>query len=82
MGSLGPIQVDESSVETNIVMVDTPGQDAQDLVEFLAERGIFALAFGPSRIRMVFHRDLTDEHVQRCIEAMTHWARQQSEPRT
>lgn len=78
VGSLGPIKVDERSVETNILMVDTPGHDVQDLLQFLADRGIFALAFGSGRIRMVFHRDLTDEHVQRCIEEMTNWARQHS----
>ena len=72
----GPIEVDLDAVETNILMVDTPGREAQDLLQFLAQRRIFAMAFGPSRIRMVFHRDLTQEHVHRCVEAMTHWADQ------
>ena len=73
---LGPIEVDLGAVETNILMVDTPGRDAQDLLQFLAQRRILAMAFGPTRIRMVFHRDLTDDDVQRCIEAMTSWAEQ------
>jgi threonine aldolase len=75
---LRPVGIDLNTVESNILMVDTPDHDAQDLMQFLNERQILAMVFGPKRIRMVFHRDQTDDHVQRCIEGLTDWARQRS----
>jgi len=75
---LGPVGIDLDTVESNILMVDTPDHDAQDLMQFLNERQILAMVFGPKRIRMVFHRDQTDDHVQRCVEGLTDWARQRS----
>lgn len=82
VGELGLLAVDESVVETNILMVDTPHHDAQDLLQFLATRRILVMAFDPKRIRLVFHRDLTDEHVQRAIEELTNWARMRSGSKT
>lgn len=52
---------------TNMVYVEIP--DAEAFVERLAERGVLVNALGPSRIRAVFHLDITDEHVERAVAA-------------
>jgi len=50
--------VDVAAVETNIVMVDTPGVPAQAIVDRARERGVLVSAFGPERIRIVTHLDV------------------------
>lgn len=60
--------------ETNIVMVDVESGLPDDLLTFLAERGVRAASVGPRRIRFVTHRDIGDAHVERCIRAATQWA--------
>ena len=62
--------------DPNIVMVDVaPPVPAAALVDHLRDRGVLALAVGPSRVRFVTHRDLDDTAVERCVAALTEWAR-------
>ena len=61
------------SPESNIVMVDLRGCAASELVEHLAACGVRALAVGPSRLRFVTHRDVGDDDVERCAEAVGAW---------
>lgn len=67
------LRVDVAAVETNILMVDLESAPASALVEFLAERGVRALAVGPRRVRFVTHRDLDDVQVDQCIAAIAEW---------
>ena len=69
------LEIDPSRVETNIVIVGVAGREAQDLVARLAADGVRALVVGTGRVRFVTHRDLTDAHLERCIAALTRWAR-------
>lgn len=62
------VTVDVSKVETNMVMVDTVAPAAQ-WCEALATEGIRALPFGPNRIRLVFHHQVTDAGAERCVRA-------------
>ena len=71
-GSPG-FDVDLSAVETNIVMVDLPQRDPREFTEYLDTKRIRAMVFGPHRVRLVFHRDLTDEHIDRFIAAARGW---------
>lgn len=52
---------------TNILYVCVNRADAA--VAALAERGILALAHGPDRVRVVFHRDIDDRGLDQAIES-------------
>lgn len=52
---------------TNIVMLDVP--DATRFVADLADRDVLCFNLGPKRIRAVFHLDVTDDHLERAIDA-------------
>jgi threonine aldolase len=67
--------INPEKVETNIVMLKTPGHDAHALVGALRTRKILALAIGPRRIRFVLHRDVNDRDVFRLIGAMSDFTR-------
>jgi threonine aldolase len=58
--------VDIDVVETNIVLVHLENENVCDPLNFsalLREKGIFVLPFGPRTIRLVVHRDITDNNV-------------------
>lgn len=57
--------------ETNIVMIDlAPGLDAADVARRVAEDGVLVGVWTPSRIRVVMHRDVTDEEVRTAALAL------------
>ncbi len=58
-------------VETNIIIFSLKvGQDAPTLSTQLKERGVLAMAIGPSQIRMVLHLDIDDPSVDRLIDVI------------
>ncbi len=57
-------RVDEGSVESNIVMLDTPGVAAERVIEAARAAGVLVSAFGPERIRIVTHLDVQDTAVR------------------
>jgi threonine aldolase len=59
-------QVDLESVQTNIVYFSIP--EAQQVVDRSAGDGVAMLAVAPSRIRAVFHLDVSDVDTDRAIE--------------
>ena len=65
------VQVDLAGVETNIVMFTVTGYPggARAVQAALEGRGVRSLALDPSRMRMVTHKDITEEHVDRALEA-------------
>jgi threonine aldolase len=68
------LAVDLAAVETNIVMVDLTTPEPSALLAFLAERGVRALPVSDARVRFVTHRDLTDAHIDVCIDAVRAFA--------
>lgn len=58
----------DPAVETNMVMVDTDAP-APLWCEHLRDAGIWALPFGPNRIRLVTHYDVSDEGVTIAVAA-------------
>jgi threonine aldolase len=56
--------VDLASVETNIVMVDTPRIPAERVVQEAARAGVLVAQFGPRRIRIVTHLDVDESAVR------------------
>lgn len=57
-------RVDVPSVETNIVMVDTPRIPAERVVHEAALAGVLVAQFGPHRVRIVTHLDVQDTAVR------------------
>lgn len=56
-------------VETNIVIATLrPGLAAEAAVEAMGRAGIRCMAFGPTKIRWVFHRDVTAAQLERGLE--------------
>jgi threonine aldolase len=59
LSSIGKVEIDLDSVETNIVVFRvTGGVSAKGVVERLKERGILISAFGADAIRLVTHLDV------------------------
>lgn len=56
--------VDLDSVQTNIVMLDTPGISADLVIAKARERGVWVSGFGPERVRIVTHLDVEDTAVR------------------
>ena len=55
-------------VQTNIVIFDLkPPVTPAQLLEYLAQNGVKASAFGPQTIRLVTHLDVTREMVDRAV---------------
>jgi threonine aldolase len=74
IADLSVFEIDLTAVQTNILMVEIPGRDPQDLLNYLDGDGIKAMIFGPHLLRFVFHRDLSEEHVDRCIARLRSFA--------
>jgi len=71
LNGLPGVTVDLATVETNIVMVDVPGT-AVDAAARLADAGVRVSPFGPQRLRLTTHLDVTDDDLDRALAAMTH----------
>lgn len=67
---------------TNIVYIQV--SDAMEFIGHIAERGVYALPVGKSRLRFVFHLDVDDTGLARAIDAVRHaahlMARRHDEP--
>lgn len=72
LSHLEGIDVDVQAVETNIVLIGTKalGVKAADFVLRMKENGILANAFGPYTIRLMTHREITTDHVEKTIRVM------------
>jgi threonine aldolase len=79
LARLPQFSLDPREIETNIVIATLRGAEPQDLLAALERAGVRALAVGPGRVRFVLHRDLGDEHLQRCLDAVHDWARRRHE---
>ncbi len=66
------IYVDLPSVQTNIVMFNVSGLNmtGPQFVAQLERRGVKALDEGGALVRMVTHRGIEREHVDRALEAV------------
>lgn len=63
------IQINPEEVQTNIVIfkVVPEKMGIPEFLEELRKRGVLALGFGPNRVRMVTHKDIDDNDVERAI---------------
>jgi threonine aldolase len=56
--------------DTNIVMLDLRTRTAADAAELLAQSGVLVSVFGPKRLRVVVHLDVTDDEVRHAAETI------------
>lgn len=66
------VAVDMETVQTNIVICDVAGLNtsADALVESLKREGVYAIAFGPTQIRFVTHKDVSRKDVETVASIM------------
>lgn len=66
------IQIDLSRVQTNIVCFDVSGlgMSADVFVAKLKEKGVLALPMGENKVRLVTHRGIEREHVEKAVAAI------------
>ncbi|MBU9721048.1 MULTISPECIES: low-specificity L-threonine aldolase [Bacillaceae] len=62
-----------NQVESNIILVDTKpsGLSASEWIKKLEQVGILAVAFAPTVIRFVTHRDISNDELINCIYKVT-----------
>lgn len=65
--SVVPTSIDPSTVETNIVGLDLKGaqHSAAEFAASAREKGLWISALGPTFVRLVTHRDVNDNHIER-----------------
>ncbi len=66
------IEINPSEVQTNIIVFRLVSDKigVPEFLEELRKREVLALGFGPSRVRMVTHKDIDDKDVERAINAI------------
>jgi threonine aldolase len=70
LAATGAFAVDPASVETNIVIAETVGRSASDVLARLEAHGVRMVAFGPTTVRATTHRDVSPEDVERAARAI------------
>lgn len=71
LAELNPAAVDPKTVETNMIYLDLApfGMTSGELAEALKGHGITALGGSWTTIRLVTHRDVTSDDIDKCLEA-------------
>jgi threonine aldolase len=60
-------------VETNIVIFTLPQENSADVVQAFARMGIACFAFGPDKVRLVTHLDMTSEVIEEACHRIQNW---------
>jgi threonine aldolase len=63
-------KISPDDVVTNIIYFNTPGRDAQKIVESLASLGILSIAMASDRIRLVTHLDVSREDTREIVRTL------------
>ncbi len=71
LSSIRGIEINPEEVETNIVIFRLRRMKVENFLEELKKDGILALGFGPSRVRMVLHKDLDDQDVEKALRSIS-----------
>ena len=64
-------QVDQ--VETNIVIFTLPTPTSSEVVEAFSRMGIACFAFGPDKVRLVTHLDMTKDDIEEACRRIAKW---------
>jgi threonine aldolase len=71
LARLPGLTCDADGVQTNIVMVHTPGLAATEFAGACRDRGLLVLASGPQRVRLVTHYGIERHHVDEALKIAT-----------
>ena len=63
-----PFHLNPDTVDTNIVIFDTPPNQAASIVEDLRAHGVLLSPFGPSTIRATTHRDVSMAAIEEALQ--------------
>jgi len=64
--------IDLDTVQSNIVFIGTDKGKTQEVISALSEQGVEILDIDDSTVRAVFHLHITDEDLEKAIEAFRH----------
>ena len=70
ISKMNGFSIDLSSVETNMVYIDSD-MGAKKLMSELANHGIDVLDVGPTAVRAVVHLHVTDEDIEKVIQVFS-----------
>jgi threonine aldolase len=72
ISQISKIKIDLASAQTNIVVFDIKqtGLRSEQAMEKLAQKGLWLVSFGPTRLRAVTHLDVNDGDIKRAGEIL------------
>jgi threonine aldolase len=70
LADLHQIDINPDHVVTNFLMIKLNTMNSQTFLEQLAERKVLALPFSSSMVRIVTHKDIDDDDIQRATAAI------------
>ncbi len=68
--NMSGVKLDVSTVQSNIIIFDVEemGKSAEEICGLLETHGVLAIPFGPTKIRLVTHLDVSSEDINYAIE--------------
>ncbi|HXU43998.1 MAG TPA: GntG family PLP-dependent aldolase, partial [Thermoanaerobaculia bacterium] len=91
VAALPGVEIDLARVRTNILVfrvgratggsLDEPVGPARSFLDRLAKHGILGSQFGAEKVRLVTHRDVSDQDVDRAVEALASFGSPAEAPR-
>ena len=72
LNEMPAFSIDIDTVQSNIVFIGTDKGKTQEVISALSEQGVEILDIDDSTVRAVFHLHITDEDLEKAIEAFRH----------
>jgi threonine aldolase len=72
LNEMPAFSIDLDTVQSNIVFIGTDKGKTQEVISALSEQGVEILDIDDSTVRAVFHLHITDEDLEKAIEAFRH----------
>jgi len=72
LNEMPAFSIDLDTVQSNIVFIGTGKGKTQEVISALSEQGVEILDIDDSTVRAVFHLHITDEDLEKAIEAFRH----------
>ena len=71
LNEMPPFSIDLDTVQSNIVFIGTGKGNTKEIIAGLSKKGVEILEIDDSTVRAVFHLHITDNDVEKAIEAFT-----------
>jgi len=69
LNEMPAFSIDLDTVQSNIVFIGTGKEKTKEVIAALSEQGVEILEIDDSTVRAVFHLHITDEDLEKAIEA-------------